>query len=96
MKNYHSDGMLKEELIQVYEILGICCLDLPVSDYESVRIYNLCHKMTLHRIYILYTIFEVGKGYLDCCKVSMTIYEQTSLEGKELKMKAIIVLLKMF
>ena len=35
------------------------CLDVPVTDYESVRISNLCHKMTLH---ILYTIFEDGKG----------------------------------
>ena len=36
--------------VQLPEILAICCLDLPVSDYESVRINNLCHKMTLHRI----------------------------------------------
>ena len=40
--------MLKEELIQMHEILAICCLDLPASDYESVKINNLCQKMTLH------------------------------------------------
>ena len=28
------------------------CLDLPVSGYESVRINNLCHKMTLHSDFI--------------------------------------------
>ena len=54
--------MLKEELIQVHEILVICCLDLPASDYESVRIY------------ILYTIFEDGMN-MDCCRVS-TIFTQ--------------------
>ena len=42
------------------------CLDLhvPVSDYESDRIKNLSFKMTLHRIYILYTIFEDCKEYV--------------------------------
>ena len=29
--------MLKEELIQVHEILAICCLDLPASDNERDR-----------------------------------------------------------
>ena len=60
----------------MHEILAISCLDLPVSDYESVRIINLCHKMTIHRIYILYTTFEDGKVYLDCCRVSMTMLTQ--------------------
>ena len=46
--------MMKEELIQVHKILAISCLDLTASDYESVKINNLCQKMTLHRIYIVY------------------------------------------
>ena len=64
--------MLKEELSQVHEILAIWCLGLPASDYESVKINKLCHKMTIHRINILYTIFENGKRYMDYCRVSMT------------------------
>ena len=64
--------MLKEELIQMHEILAISVVFIN----ESVRIINLCHKMTIHRIYILYTIFEDGKVYIDCCRVSITMFTQ--------------------
>ena len=59
-------------------------LDLPASDYESVRFNNLCHKMTLHRIYMLYNIFEDGKGHMDFCRVSITIFRQMHIEKPDL------------
>ena len=65
LKFYHQMECERRDNSGVCNINDLLpCLVIPVSDYESVRINNLCHKMTLHIIYILYTIFEDGKGYV--------------------------------
>ena len=44
-----------EELIQVHEY------------QQYVRNNNLCHKKWHYKEFTLYTIFENGKGNMDCC-----------------------------
>ena len=57
------------------------CLDLPVSDYESVRINNLCHQITLHILKILYTIFEDGKVWTVAEFLRLYSYRFTERSG---------------